>query len=67
VEQDAVPAGLGITHPRRSGGAGAPPAGNKTGCEELADGERYLPKGRSAARSAARLPLKTPRWSAAGR
>jgi len=36
-----VPAGTGITHPGRSGGDGAPPAGNKTGRKELADGERY--------------------------
>jgi len=54
VERDAVPAGLGITHPRRSGGAGAPPVGTKTGREELADGACYPPQGGSAARSAAR-------------
>jgi len=38
VERDAVPAGLGITHLRRSGGDGAPPGGNKTSCKELVDG-----------------------------
>ena len=49
--------GLKETHLERSGGAGAPPAGTKTGCKELADGARY-PSSRledgSAARSAAR-------------
>jgi len=54
VEQDAVPAGLRKTHLKRSGGAGAPPAGNKTGREELADGARYPSQDGSAARSAAR-------------
>ena len=49
-----MPAGPGITHPGRSGGDGAPPAGNKTGCKELADGERYPSQDGSAARSAAR-------------
>jgi len=39
MEQGAVPAGLGITHPKRPGGAGAPPAGTRTCREELADGE----------------------------
>jgi len=43
-----------VTQPPGSGGDGAPPGGNKTSCKELADGERYLPKGRSAAESAAR-------------
>jgi len=38
VERDAVPAGQGNTHPRRSGGAGAPPGGTMTSREELADG-----------------------------
>ena len=33
--------GRGRTYPPGSGGAGAPLAGNKTGREELADGERY--------------------------
>ena len=54
MEQDAVPAGLANTHARRSGGAGAPPAGTKTGREELADGERYPSQDGSAAESAAR-------------
>ena len=54
MEQDAVPAGLANTHARRSGGAGAPPAGTKTGREELADGARYPSQDGSAAESAAR-------------
>ena len=56
--RNAVPAGLGNTHPRRSGGAGVPPGGTRTPREELADGACYLPKGRSAAESAARSPAR---------
>src|SRR5665213_2781055 len=40
MEQDAAPAGEGPRIPPRSGGAGAPPAGTTTRCEELADEER---------------------------
>jgi len=35
--EDAAPAGVGITHLTRSGGAGAPLAGNRTRRQELAD------------------------------
>ena len=38
MEQDAAPAGVGITHPTHSGGAGVPPGGTMTPREELADG-----------------------------
>jgi hypothetical protein len=38
VEPDAVPAGGDERTPATPGGAGAPPAGTKTRCEELADG-----------------------------
>ena len=34
--------GRGETHPARSGGAGAPPAGNRTCREELADDAKPL-------------------------
>ena len=34
---DVTPAGVGFTHPTRSDGAGAPPAGTMTCREELAD------------------------------
>jgi hypothetical protein len=43
VGSDAVPAGVRITHLMRSGGAGAPPAGTRTCCEELADGVGAIP------------------------
>ena len=38
VGSDAAPAGVGITHPTHSGGAGVPPGGTMTPREELADG-----------------------------
>jgi len=50
--------GLEETHLQRSGGAGVPPGGTRTPREELADGACYLPKGRSAAESAARSPAR---------
>ena len=34
--------GQGVTHSLRSGGAGAPPGGTRTSCEELADGAKPL-------------------------
>jgi hypothetical protein len=34
--------GRGVTHSMRSGGAGAPPGGTRTSCEELADGAKPL-------------------------
>ena len=34
--------GRGETHLTRSGGAGAPPGGTRTSCEELADGAKPL-------------------------
>ena len=44
MEPDAAPAGVGITHLTRSGGAGAPPGGGTTTpCEELADGGPFGP------------------------
>jgi len=38
VGSDAAPAGVGITRPTHSGGAGVPPGGTMTPREELADG-----------------------------
>ncbi len=38
VGSDAAPAGGDERTPATPGGAGAPPAGNTTRCEELADG-----------------------------
>src|SRR5665213_1197658 len=59
--------------PLHSGGAGAPPAGTTTRCEELADEERLGRPLRNRRHAKSLLqkrgpaPLKTPRWSAAGR
>ena len=53
VERDAALAGGGTTHPLKlPSGAGAPPGGNKTPREELADGgppDGRLPEARPGA------------------
>jgi hypothetical protein len=60
MEQDAAPAGGRRTLLPRSGGAGTPPGGTTTPCEELADGgplglpealRQGLPKGTSVERA----------------
>ncbi len=56
---DAGARGRGMTCPSHSGGAGAPPGGITTSCEELADGRVKSP-GQEARPGAD----KTPRWSA---
>jgi len=49
MEQGAAPAGV-LSHSTLPGGAGAPPAGTRTRCEELADGTGSA--GRSGNRAA---------------
>ena len=63
MERDAVPAGRGSTHPLRSGGAGAPPAGTMTGREELADGVGESPSQKRGP-DAEKTPRGAPRGAA---
>ena len=64
VEPDAAPADGDERTPATPGGAGAPPAGTKTRCQELADGGPP----RLAARRKARPGVEQmPHWSAARR